>query len=153
MLASRVAKAVFIIGKLPKDGPSATGLRPTNDTIADLLIEDLRSDGARIRERVPAITKRLAERGVLLEVDGAFLLQTPAAAEWAADYQAHIQDLRTDTRWQADRRTELLREAFAEIERGLKPRQGKSLVARKVRVAMSSDEPKGEPGDVVGLGP
>lgn len=147
-LASRVAKAVFIIGKLPKEGPSATGLRATNDTIADLLIEDLRTDGARVRERVPVITKRLAERGVLLEVEGAYLLQTPAAAEWAADYQAHIQDLRTDTRWQSDRRAELLREAFGETERGLKPRQGKSLVARKVRAAMSSDEPKGEPGEV-----
>ncbi len=148
-LASRVAKAVYIIGKLPKDGPSATGLQATNDTIADLLIEDLRTDGARIRERVPVITRRLAERGVLLEVDGAYLLQTPAAAEWAADYQAHVQDLRTDTRWQADRRTELLREAFVEVERGLKPRQGKSLVPRKVKVSMSADEPKGDPGDVL----
>lgn len=148
-LASRVAKAVYIIGKLPKEGPSATGLRATNDTIADLLIEDLRSDGARIRERVPVITRRLAEKGILLEVDGAYLLQTPAAAEWAADYQAHIQDLRTDARWQADRRAELLKEAFAEIERGLKPRQGKSLVPRKVRVAMTTDEPKGDPGDVL----
>jgi hypothetical protein len=148
LLGSRVAKAVFILGKLPKDGPSATGLRASNDTIADLLIEDLRTDGARIRERVPVITKRLAERGVLLEVDGAYLLQTPAAAEWAADYQAHIQDLRTDTRWQSDRRAELLREAFAETERGVKPRQGKSLVARKVRVAMSSEEPKVEPGEI-----
>ncbi len=148
-LASRVAKAVYIIGKLPKDGPSATGLCATNDTIADLLIEDLRTDGARVRERVPVITRRLAERGVLLEVEGAYLLQTPAAAEWAADYQAHIQDLRTDTAWQADRRTQLLREAFAEVERGLKPRQGKSLVPRKVRVGMSADEPKGDPGDVL----
>ena len=124
LLGSRVAKAVFIIGKLPKDGPSATGLRATNDTIADLLIEDLRADGARIRERVPVITKRLAERGILLEVDGAYLLQTPAAAEWAADYQAHVQDLRTDVRWQSDRRAELLREAFGETERTVKPRQG-----------------------------
>lgn len=148
VLASRVAKAVYIIGKLPKDGPSATGLRATNDTIADLLIEDLRTDGARMRERVPAITRQLAERGILLEVEGAYLLQTPAAAEWAADYQAHIQDLRTDVRWQADHRTELLREAFAEVERGVKPRQGKSLVTRKVRVSMSADEPKAEPGEV-----
>ena len=148
LLGSRVAKAVFIIGKLPKDGPSATGLRATNDTIADLLIEDLRTDGARIRERVPVITKRLAERGVLLEVDGAYLLQTPAAAEWAADYQAHVQDLRTDVRWQSDRRAELLREAFGETERTVKPRQGKSLVARKVRVAMGSEEPKVEPGEI-----
>ena len=143
-----MAKAVYIIGKLPKDGPSATGLRATNDTIADLLIEDLRTDGARMRERVPAITRQLAERGILLEVEGAYLLQTPAAAEWAADYQAHIQDLRTDVRWQADHRTELLREAFAEVERGVKPRQGKSLVTRKVRVSMSADEPKAEPGEV-----
>lgn len=149
VLASRVAKAVYIVGKLPTEGPSATGLRATNDTIADLLVEDLRTDGARIRERVPVITKRLAERGILLEVDGAYLLQTPAAAEWAADYQAHVQDLRTDTRWQAERRAELLREAFAEAERGLKPRQGKSLVSRKVRVSMGPDEPKGEPGDVL----
>jgi hypothetical protein len=149
VLASRVAKAVFIIGKLPKEGPLATGLRATNDTIADILIEDLRTDGARIRERVPLITKRLADRGILLEVEGAYLLQTPAAAGWAADYQAHIQDLRTDTRWQTDRRTELLRDAFAEVERGIKPRQGKSLVTRKVRVAMSADEPKGDAGEVV----
>ncbi len=148
LLGSRVAKAVFIIGKLPKDGPSATGLRATNNTIADLLIEDLRTDGARIRERVPVITKRLAERGILLEVDGAYLLQTPAAAEWAADYQAHVQDLRTDVRWQSDRRAELLREAFGETERTVKPRQGKSLVARKVRVAMGSEEPKVEPGEI-----
>jgi hypothetical protein len=148
VLASRVAKAVYIIGKLPKDGPSATGLRATNDVIADLLIEDLRTDGARIRERVPAITKRLTERGILLAIDGGHLLQTPAAAEWAADYQAHIQDLRTDTRWQTDRRTELLRESFAEIERSLKPRQGRSLVTRKVRVVTGPDEPKCDPGEV-----
>jgi hypothetical protein len=147
-LASRVAKSVFLVGKLPKDGPSATGLRATNDIIADLLIEDLRTDGARVRERVPTITKRLAQRGILLEVDGAYLLQTPAAAEWAADYQTHIQDLRTDTRWQTDRRTELLREALVESERGLKPRQGKSMVARKVRVAIGTDEPKVEQGEI-----
>lgn len=147
-LASRVAKAVYIVGKLPKDGPSATGLRATNDTIADLLIEDLRMDGARIRERVPTTTKRLADRGILLEVEGAYLLQTPAAAEWATDYQAHIQDLRTDSRWQSDRRAELLKEAFSEVERSLKPKQGKSLVARKVRTSMTPDEPKGEPWEV-----
>ncbi|MGC8635291.1 MAG: BREX system P-loop protein BrxC [Candidatus Limnocylindrales bacterium] len=147
-LASRVTKAVYILGKLPTEGPSATGLRATNDTIADLLIEDLRTDGARIRERVPAITRRLVERGVLLEVDGAYLLQTPAAAEWAADFQAHVQDLRTDARWQAERRAELFREAFWDVVRGLKPRQGKSQVSRKVRVSMSPDEPAGEPGEV-----
>jgi hypothetical protein len=148
VLISRVAKAIYLIGKLPKDGPSATGLHATNDTIADLLIEDLRTDGARIRERVPTITKRLTERGILDEVEGAYLLQTPAAAEWASDYQAHVQDLRTDTRWQTDRRTELLREVFAEIERGLRPRQGKSQVSRKVRVAAGPDEPKVELGEV-----
>lgn len=149
VLASRVAKAVYIIGKLPKDGPLATGLRATNDTIADLLIEDLRTDGARIRERVPQVTRRLVERGFLLEVEGAYLLQTPAAAEWEADFRAHMRDLGTDPRWQADRRAELLREAFAEVERGLKPRQGRSLVSRKVRVAWGADEPTGEPGDVL----
>lgn len=148
-LASRVAKAVYIIGKLPSEGPSATGLRATNDTIADLLVEDLRSDGARMRERVPAVTKRLVSRGVLPEVDGAYLLQTPAAAEWASDFQARAQDLRTDVRWQADRRAELLREAFTEIERTLKPKQGKSNATRKVRVSLGADEPKGEQGDVL----
>jgi hypothetical protein len=148
-LASRVAKAVYILGKLPSEGPSATGLRATNDTIADLLIEDLRTDGARIRERVPAITRRLAERGILLEVEGAYLLQTPAAAEWAADFQAHVQDLRTDTRWQAERRAALLREAFKATVQGLKPSQGKSRVSRKVRETWGSEDPSGEPGEVL----
>ena len=124
-LDARIAKLVFLIGKLPKDGPNPTGLKATNDTIADLLIEDLRTDGERLRALVPDATDALAKRGILLEVeDKTYLLQTPAAAEWSAEYQAHSQDLKTDTRWLTDRRDQLIRDALAEVEKTLRPRQG-----------------------------
>ena len=146
-LGTRVAKAIFILGKLPTEGPNATGLSATNDVIADLLIEDLLKDGPVLRERVPKVTRALFDAGKVLEVDGAYLLQTPEAAEWEAEYQAHARALRTDTPWQADMRADVIREAFAAAARSVKPKQG--TIERKVRVGHGSEQPKGEAGEVV----
>ena len=73
--------------RLPTEGPLATGLRATPDTIADLLVEDLRTDGRAIRERVPEALESLASRSVLQKIEGAYILQTPAGAEWDCGVQ------------------------------------------------------------------
>lgn len=140
-LEARVAKIVYLIGRLPTDGPLATGLRATSDTIADLLVEDLRTDGARLRERVPNALESLASRSVIQKVEGAYILRTPEGAEWDAEFRAHEADLSTDSRWQAERRDQLLREAFAEVERTVRPHQGASHTGRKAKAFYGQDEP------------
>lgn len=140
-LEARVAKVVYLLGRLPTDGPLATGLRATPDTIADLLVEDLRADGARLRERVPNALESLAARSVLQKVEGAYILRTPEGAEWDAEFRAHEADLSTDSRWHGERRDQLLREAFAEVERSIRPRQGASQTSRKAKAFYGPDEP------------
>ena len=141
-LGSRVAKVVYLLNRLPKDGPLSAGLRATSDVIADLLIEDLRTDGARLRERVPQVISSLVKRSVLQELDGgAYILQTPEGAEWDAEFQAHQSALAEDSRWLAERRDQLLREAFGEIERTLRPRQGQSKIGRKAKAYYGGDQP------------
>ena len=141
-LNARVAKLVYLLARLPTEGPLATGLRATPDTVADLLVEDLRSDGPAIRERVPKALDSLASRSVLQKMmDGSYILRTREGADWDSEFRAHDGDLSTDSRWQADRRDQLIREAFAEVERKLRPRQGTSQMARKVKAYYGPDQP------------
>ena len=41
MLRSKLLALLFLIGELPTEGVTATGVRPTADTLADLLVENL----------------------------------------------------------------------------------------------------------------
>lgn len=141
-LAARVAKVVYLLNRLPTEGPLAAGLCATPDTIADVLIEDLRTDGARMRQQVPQAVASLLKRSVLQQLDGgAYILQTPEGAEWDAEFRTHQQALAEDARWLAERRDQLLREAFAQVERTLRPRQGRSQIGRKAKSFFSQDEP------------
>ncbi len=62
-LKSRIAALVFLISQLPHEGGSDTGVRATAPVIADLLVEDLALDGARLRREVPRILEELVEQG------------------------------------------------------------------------------------------
>jgi len=145
-LQCRVARVVYLLSQLPSTGPQATGLKATPDYVADMLVEDLRSDGARIRQAVPAALAKLVKRSVVLEVDGAYLLQTPAAAEWDSEFQAHQRSLASDSRWLAEQRDRLVREAFADIERQVRPQQGSET--RKAKAYFGPDEPAAAGGEV-----
>jgi phage tail protein X len=86
-LRARILGLVHLISLLPTDGPQDRGVRPTADHIADLLVEDLASDGARLRQRVPELLATLAKEGVLQQRDHEFFTQTEAGREWTQDFE------------------------------------------------------------------
>lgn len=150
LMRCRVARVVFLIGKLPREGASPTGVRATPDVIADLLVEDLRSDGPPVRAAVPAAAAVLVQRGVLMEVAGEYVLQTPTSAEWAADFEMYRRELQADEAWLASARQGELRTALDTALKGVQPVQGDSRQSRRFRVYYGEDEPRG-PEDEIAL--
>ena len=45
-LKSRLCALIFLISKLPREAGADDGVRATADTLADLLVEDLKNDGS-----------------------------------------------------------------------------------------------------------
>jgi hypothetical protein len=130
-LQARVLMLVYMLGLIQRDADTH-GVRPTPETIADLLIEDLGS-GAELRGEVPKAVAALAEAGAIIEVAGIWQLQTKESAEWDRLYRAEERTL-------ASRATDIARERNialdAAIETALKDftplTQGRSHVARRL---------------------
>lgn len=141
-LQCRIAKVAFLIAKLPTDAARPIGVRATPDMIADLLVEDVRSDGPALRAAVPGAAATLARRGILIEVNGAYLLQTPTAAEWAADFEMYRREVEADEAWIASARSSQLQRAFESVTKGIQPRQGESKETRRFRLFYGDSEPR-----------
>src|SRR5262249_39714383 len=85
-LKSRLCALIFLISKLRIEGAPDEGVRATAETLADLLVEDLKNDGAKLRQEVPALLKALVDEGKLMLVENEYLLQTREGANWNQDY-------------------------------------------------------------------
>ena len=151
MLASRVAKVVYLLGTAARrTGRLATGLRadrrhhrrpahrgPPHRRRADARA---RPAGDRLARRsAPSSKRSMAARTSS---------RRPRAPSGTRTSRPTARTCgRTRAGWRSGE-TELLREAFAEFERGLKPRQGESLV-RKAKATFGPEQPSiGEPGEV-----
>jgi hypothetical protein len=147
-LKARIAKLAFLIARLEEGGPLATGVRATPDMLADLLVDDLDGGGAEIRRRVPEAIAAMTADGVLLEVDGQYVLQTPVAAEWLQAFQHEASRLRNDDVWLADRRSRAIRTAIGEQIAKTTLLQGRSRVPRKVSLSFGDSLPTSSGGDI-----
>jgi len=148
VLRSRIAKLAFLLAKLEESGPLATGVRATADTFADLLVDDLTVDGSALRRHVPEIISALVSEGLLLEVDGEYVLQTPVAAEWLQAYAREVARLRNDEVWLAGERSQALKSALQEQIGRLVIPHGKSKIARKLLFAFGDSLPPATTGDI-----
>jgi hypothetical protein len=147
-LKARIAKLAFLIARLEEAGPLATGVRATPDMLADLLIDDLVGGGVDTRRRVPEAIKDMVSDGVLLEVDGQYLLQTPVAAEWLQAFQHEATRLRNDDQWLADRRSRAIRTAIGDQIGKTTLSHGKSKIPRKLTLSFGDSVPGSSAGDV-----
>lgn len=147
-LEARIAKLAFLIARLEESGPLATGVRATPDTFADLLVADLLAGSASLRREIPQALAAMVARGVLLEVDGQFVLQTPVAAEWLEAFQREASRLRNDDVWQADSRSQVLRAAVAERVGKTTLQQGRAKVTRKVSLSFGDSVPTVASGEI-----
>ena len=141
-LRSRLCALILLIGQLPRDTGSDSGLRAMPETLADLLIQGIREGSAPLRSRIPNLLNGMVESGKLMSVDGEYRLQTREGAEWTAAYQsARARIFGDDARISSDRSREL-REAVGSVLKGLGFVQGESKVPRKAALHFGLEPPK-----------
>jgi hypothetical protein len=149
-LASRICGLVFLIGKLPREGGADVGVRATKEMIADLLVDDLREDSGKLREKVGAALNKLASNGVLMVIGDEYRLQTREGAEWDKEFRNHQTKLMNDDPAVSTLRDHLLRAETEAIVRKVKLVQGSSKQPRHVDLHFGEAEPPA-PGEDIPL--
>lgn len=140
-LKSRAAALVFLISQLPHDGVGDTGVRATAPVLADLLVEDLSSDGARLRKDVPRIMEELVDAGRVMKLGDEFRLQTAEGAEWTQEFNQRRAAIRADAARMSSLRNDWLQRVVDAELAGLKLAHGKFKEPRKLTRHWGDDSP------------
>ncbi|AEE54504.1 BREX system P-loop protein BrxC [Haliscomenobacter hydrossis] len=89
-IEGRILSAVFLLDLLTSNVPD-TGLKANENTIADLLIDNLNVNSDTFRTKVKALVKNLVEAKVLMPINEEYKLQTKIGAEWEQEFtKQHI---------------------------------------------------------------
>jgi hypothetical protein len=146
VLKSRICALAFLISHAPKQavGTGEIGLRATAQFIADLLVEDLQTDGTMLRKRVPELLEDLVSAGRLMQLGDEYRLQTEEGADWEKDYRSRLAAIRDEQSRLATLRDERLRAAVESAIGNLSLAQGKSKTPRRIELHWGTDEPVGD---------
>lgn len=147
-LKSRAAALVFLISQLPHDGVGDTGVRATAPVLADLLVENLTSDGAKLRKDVPRIMEELVEKGRVMKLGDEYRLQTAEGAEWTQEFNRRRASIRADAAQMSSLRNDWLQRTVDAELAGLKLVHGNSKTPRKVARHWGDDIPTTDGGTV-----
>lgn len=148
-LKSRICGLIFLITQIPtRTIGGETGLRATAPFLADLLVQDLGNDGARLRRRVPELLDELVAGGAVQRVDDEYLLQTEEGAEWEKDYRSRLAAVRDDAPRMNQLRSERLQSAVGAALGGMRLIHGTSKTPRTVDQHWGQDEPSFPEGEV-----
>lgn len=141
-LDARICALVFLIGKLPRESGSDTGLRATPDVLADLLVTDLHAGSSTLRQQVTERLKELTEDGPLMQVHGEYRIQTRESAAWEGHFRDEYRRTMGDPQRLAAEREDALRLAVSGQLKGIgKILHGASKEPRQIQVSFSKDEP------------
>lgn len=147
-LESRLCGLIFLIRKLPREKVADIGVRATADMLADLLVEDLEKDGARLRRDIPRLLDKLVGDSKLIKVDDEYSLQTRESSEWEAEFKRRFAALNSDLTSVNARRTALLSGECTKELNGIKMVHGLSKTGRTLKIHYSSDAPTVEGTEV-----
>ena len=139
-LCARLCAVVYLINRLPHGPASDLGIRANADTLADLLVEDLKSGSAELRRQIPDLLQSLVGAGRLIVVDDEFRMQTKESAAWDQEYRKNYNRIVNDAARIADERADQLRNELVTV-RDLKVIHGASKVPRKVELFTSTETP------------
>jgi len=148
MLRSRLAALVLLINKLPRETGADDGLRATSETLADLLVEDLRGGSADLRKRLPGVLDELVQKGDLIKVENEYRVQTREGAEWTSDFQGRLTKILNNETTVAAQRAERLRLACGERLKDIKLLHGESKTPRKLELFFGANFPTPSTGAI-----
>jgi len=89
VLEGRILSVVFLIDHLPKDLPGMR-LKSDENTIADLLIDNLNESSDAFRNKVKKCIKKLTDEKVLMQIGDEYKLQTRVGAEWEQEFISQV---------------------------------------------------------------
>lgn len=140
-LKARILLIVYMLSRIAAD--DSHGVRAKEETIADLLVEDL-ADAASVRGKVPGLLAELASSGHLVDTGGEWRLQTKESADWQSAFNKAKVDEASDIPAIARKRSELLQAALDEALAGATNlAQGASKTPRRIERVIGHDKPKG----------
>lgn len=140
-LEARILSVVFLIDLLPAD-LSGGGLKSDENTISDLLLEDITVASDGFRNKVKAGIKRLVDTKVLMSIDDEYKLQTKVGQEWEQEFTGHAVKLNNSGDDQIVRfRKEKLISFFKEKTRSTNILHGVSKIRRDFEVYSGSERP------------
>ena len=140
-LAQRICGLVFLIRKLRREPGVDIGVRATPEMLADLLVRDLGNDGPKVRKNVPRVLADLVEKGILIQIDEEYSLQTRESSEWEKEFRNRVSRVNNSENEIAHKRDAHLRDAAGEAVHGVKLQHGKSKEARKLAMHFGEDAP------------
>jgi hypothetical protein len=147
-LASRLCGLIFLIRKLPREKVADIGVRATPEMLADLLVEDLEKDGARLRRDIPRILDRLVTESKLIKVDEEYSLQTRESSEWENEFQRRVNDLNKDLGSVNSKRTALINAECTKSLNSIVLLHGVSKTKRTLKIHLGSEPPAVEGTEV-----
>ena len=147
-LKGRICALVFLISQLPSEPGGSSSVRATAETLADLLVTDLKSGSTALRSQVPALLKELVDDGTLLPIESEFRLQTREGSEWERDYRSRLGKLGSDDSRIAADRSATLREAVQTSLGKLGFLQGASKTPRKIDLHFGESAPSSDSGSI-----
>lgn len=149
-LRQRICGLVFLIGRMPVDGPGDIAVRATKEHIADLMVEDLKADNGKLRNTVATLLEKMADEAVLMRVGSEFRIQTEEGRAWDQDFRNRETRLRNDTHNFDEERTRLLLAEFNDVARKVKLTHGAAKEARSLTLYTGSEPPPSE-GDSIAV--
>ena len=130
-IEGRILSAVFLLDQITSN-ISDTGLKSNENTIADLLIDNLNSNSDSFRTKIKGLVKKLVDEKVLMPINDEYKLQTKIGAEWEQEFTKQYIKLNNsgDDQIQSLRREKIITH-FKEKTKAISVTQGTSRMVRE----------------------
>ena len=140
-LEGRILSVVFLLEQITSNIHDS-GLKSNENTIADLLIENLNVNSDAFRNKVKELIKKLIDEKVLMPVNDEFKLQTKVGQEWEQEFmKQHIKlNSSGDDQIQTHRREKMVG-YLKEKTKGINVSQGYSKMQRNFELWDKDTEP------------
>jgi len=134
-LKAKLLKLIYLINKLPTEAAVSIGLRATEDSLADLLVTDLKAGSSELRKSIPALLEELQHKDALvMALDGGkgteYRLQTTESSAWYDEFRAQEAELTASPQRIEIQRADMFKTRMREILGKVRLTQGKSIEAR-----------------------
>lgn len=127
-LMARACGLVFLVNKLAGSN-NEIGIHATIDTLADLLVEDIRQNSSTLRGKLPGLLDKCE---VLMKVGDEYRIQTEESAAWNDEFLSQQNNLANESHRIEAERDDRIRKKFGDIVRKVSLTQGNAKVNRDI---------------------